>query len=187
MRRPIIFTSIFPPSIFKQFPSNRFRNMPYRSSATFFLSRFDDLQARACDDEIVQRPRRVPPSFLFPLMCIEIVISSCIVCSAFFLLFGWPFDERCLPPWLNTPRSWSAITKKKKKKPVLCEKSCDGGPLVVAQRKIFSPFKPPSTIATVNIRKHPVSMHGAELFYPDDYNALLFYSTPEMNCARCTQ
>lgn len=115
MRRPIIFTSIFPPSIFKQFPSNRFRNMPYRSSATFFLSRFDDLQARACDDEIVQRPRRVPPSFLFPLMCIEIVISSCIVCSAFFLLFGWPFDERCLPPWLNTPRSWSAITKKKKR------------------------------------------------------------------------
>lgn len=84
MRRPIIFTSIFPPSIFKQFPSNRFRNMPYRSSATFFLSRFDDLQARVCDDEIVQRPRRVPPSFLFPLMCIEIVISSCIVCSAFF-------------------------------------------------------------------------------------------------------
>lgn len=77
--------------------------------------------------------------------------------------------------------------KKKKKEPVLCEKSCDGGPLVVAQRKIFSPFKPPSTIATVNIRKHPVSMYGAELFYPDDYNALLFYSTPEMNCARCTQ
>lgn len=186
MRRPIIFTSIFPPSIFKQFPSNRFRNMSYRSSATFFLSRFDDLQARVCDDEIVQRPRRVPPSFLFPLMCIEIVISSCIVCSAFFYsLADHSTNVAFRRGWIRRVRDLPS--RKKKKKPVLCEKSCDGGPLVVAQRKIFSPFKPPSTIATVNIRKHPVSMYGAELFYPDDYNALLFYSTPEMNCARCTQ
>lgn len=120
---------------------------------------------------------------LFPVpfdVHVEIVISSCTVCSLFFTL--WLTIRRTLP---------SAVAEyaiaKKKKEPVLCEKSCDGGLLVVAQRKIFSPFKPPSTIATVNIRKHPVSMYGAQLFYPDDYNALLFYSTPEMNCARCAQ
>lgn len=128
----------------------------------------------------MSKKKRARPSFLFPLMCMSKSSFRPAPSARYFLLFGWPFDERCLPPWLNTP-------SRKKKEPVLCEKSCDGGPLVVAQRKIFSPFKPPSTIATVNIRKHPVSMYGAQLFYPDDYNALLFYSTPEMNCARCAQ
>lgn len=157
----------------------------YRSSATsiFPLSQFDDLQARALT---MKRSRQVPPSFLFSLICVEIVISSCTVCSVFFTL--WLTIRRTLPSAVAEYATFrDLLSRKKKKEPVLCEKSCDGGPLVVAQRKIFSPFKPPSTIATVNIRKHPVSMYGAELFYPDDYNALLFYSTPEMNCARCTQ
>lgn len=156
----------------------------YRSSATsiFPLLQFDDLQARALT---MKRSRQVPPSFLFSLMRRNRHFVLHRLLGIFYSLADHSTNVAFRRGWIRHV-SWSAITKKKKE-PVLCEKSCDGGPLVVAQRKIFSPFKPPSTIATVNIRKHPVSMYGAELFYPDDYNALLFYSTPEMNCARCTQ
>lgn len=186
MRRPIIFTSIFPPSIFKQFPSNRFRNIrivpqQHFSSHGLMIYRLEPVTMKSCNvqDEF--------PPLSCSLWCAS--KSSFRPASSarpFFTL--WLTIRRTLP---SAVAEYAAFVichhEKKKKKPVLCEKSCDGGPLVVAQRKIFSPFKPPSTIATVNIRKHPVSMHGAELFYPDDYNALLFYSTPEMNCARCTQ
>lgn len=162
-------------------------------SATFIfpLSRFDDLQAKA----LTMKPCNVQdrfPSLSCSLWCTSKSSFRPAPSARYFFysLADHSTNVAFRRGWIRHV-SWSAITKKKKKKkkkePVLCEKSCDGGPLVVAQRKIFSPFKPPSTIATVNIRKHPVSMYGAELFYPDDYNALLFYSTPEMNCARCTQ
>lgn len=100
---------------------------------------------------------------LFPVpfdVHVEIVISSCTVCSLFFTL--WLTIRRTLPSAVAEYATFVICHREKKKEePVLCEKSCDGGPLVVAQRKIFSPFKPPSTIATVNIRKHPVSMYGS--------------------------
>lgn len=54
MRRPIIFTSIFPPSIFKQFPSNRFRNIrivpqQHFSSHGLMIYRLEPVTMKSCN------------------------------------------------------------------------------------------------------------------------------------------
>lgn len=53
----------------------------------------------------MSKKKRARPSFLFPLMCMSKSSFRPAPSARYFLLFGWPFDERCLPPWLNTP-SW---------------------------------------------------------------------------------
>lgn len=51
----------------------------------------------------MSKKKRARPSFLFPLMCMSKSSFRPAPSARYFLLFGWPFDERCLPPWLNTP------------------------------------------------------------------------------------
>lgn len=85
----------------------------YRSSATsiFPLSQFDDLQARALT---MKRSRQVPPSFLFSLICVEIVISSCTVCSVFFTL--WLTIRRTLPSAVAEYARFRDLLSRKKKR-----------------------------------------------------------------------
>lgn len=85
----------------------------YRSSATsiFPLSQFDDLQARALT---MKRSRQVPPSFLFSLICVEIVISSCTVCSVFFTL--WLTIRRTLPSAVAEYATFRDLLSRKKKR-----------------------------------------------------------------------
>lgn len=84
----------------------------YRSSATsiFPLLQFDDLQARALT---MKRSRQVPPSFLFSLICVEIVISSCTVCSVFFTL--WLTIRRTLPSAVVEYATFRDLLSRKKK------------------------------------------------------------------------
>lgn len=85
----------------------------YRSSATsiFPLLQFDDLQARALT---MKRSRQVPPSFLFSLICVEIVISSCTVCSVFFTL--WLTIRRTLPSAVAEYATFRDLLSRKKKR-----------------------------------------------------------------------
>lgn len=75
------------------------------------FSRFDDLQARALT---MKRSRQVPPSFLFSLICVEIVISSCTVCSVFFTL--WLTIRRTLPSAVAEYATFRDLLSRKKKR-----------------------------------------------------------------------